>query len=307
MANEEMTNLNDILTVNPDEVITPEDDRDNAVWFELRNAFRTKKILTGTLDAVEETPGGTNLAVVYYKEHRVAIPFPEMMIVLTEDERYGDMDRRQSKIIGNMLGCEIDFIIKGMDQQSRSIIASRKEAMEKKRQTYFLSTNSDGSYQIYEGRIVQARVVAVAEKVIRVEVFGVECPIYARDLSWDWVGDCHDHYNVGDKILVRVLQVEREDSDRIGLKVDVRSVQESDAKEKLSRCKLQAKYAGTVTDVNNGTMYIRLSNGVNAIARTCYDSRMPGKRDEVSFVLTKIDAERNMAMGIVTRIIRQNG
>jgi small subunit ribosomal protein S1 len=54
-------------------------------------------------------------------------------------------------------------------------------------------------------------------------------------------------------------------------------------------------------------MYIRLSNGVNAIARTCYDSRMPGKKDEVSFVLTKIDAERNVAMGIVTRIIRQNG
>ena len=306
MANEEMTNLNNILTVNPDEVITPEDDRDSAVWQELHNAFRSKRILTGTLDAVEETPGGTNFAIVYFKEHRIAIPFEEM-ISLTEDERYGDMTRRQAKILGNMLGCEIDFIIKGIDQQSRSIIASRREAMEKKRRTYFLSTNSNGSYQIYEGRIVQARVVAVAEKVIRVEVFGVECSIYARDLSWDWVGDCHDHYNVGDKILVRVLQVEREDSDRIGLKVDVRSVQESDAKEKLSRCKLQAKYAGTVTDVNNGTMYIRLSNGVNAIAHTCYDSRMPGKKDEVSFVLTKINAERNVAMGIVTRFIRQNG
>jgi len=305
MQNEEMTNRSDILTVDPDEVITPDDDRDHAVWQELHNAFRSKRILTGTLDAVEETPGGTNFAIVYFKEHRIAIPFEEM-ISLTEDERYGDMTRRQAKILGNMLGCEIDFIIKGIDQQSRSIIASRREAMEKKRRTYFLSTSSNGSYQIYEGRIVQARVVAVAEKVIRVEVFGVECSIYARDLSWDWVGDCHDLYNVGDKILVRVLQVEREE-EQVRIKADVRSVQESDAREKLSRCKLQAKYAGTVTDVNNGTMYIRLSNGVNAIAHTCYDSRMPGKKDEVSFVLTKINAERNVAMGIVTRIIRQNG
>ena len=305
MQNEEMTNRNDILTVDPDEVITPDDDRDHAVWQELHNAFRSKRILTGTLDAVEETPGGTNFAIVYFKEHRIAIPFEEM-ISLTEDERYGDMTRRQAKILGNMLGCEIDFIIKGIDQQSRSIIASRREAMEKKRRTYFLYTSSNGSYQIYEGRIVQARVVAVAEKVIRVEVFGVECSIYARDLSWDWVGDCHDLYNVGDKILVRVLQVEREE-EQVRIKADVRSVQESDAREKLSRCKLQAKYAGTVTDVNNGTMYIRLSNGVNAIAHTCYDSRMPGKKDEVSFVLTKINAERNVAMGIVTRIIRQNG
>ncbi|MBQ2724943.1 MAG: S1 RNA-binding domain-containing protein [Clostridia bacterium] len=305
MQNEEMTNRSDILTVDPDEVITPDDDRDHAVWQELHNAFRSKRILTGTLDAVEETPGGTNFAIVYFKEHRIAIPFEEM-ISLTEDERYGDMTRRQAKILGNMLGCEIDFIIKGIDQLSRSIIASRREAMEKKRRTYFLSNNSNGSYQIYEGRIVQARVIAVAEKVIRVEVFGVECSIYARDLSWDWVGDCHDLYNVGDKILVRVLQVEREE-EQVRIKADVRSVQESDAREKLSRCKLQAKYAGTVTDVNNGTMYIRLSNGVNAIAHTCYDSRMPGKKDEVSFVLTKINAERNVAMGIVTRIIRQNG
>lgn len=31
-------------------------------------------------------------------------------------------------------------------------------------------------YRVYEGRIVQARVIAVAEKVVRVEVFGVEPP-----------------------------------------------------------------------------------------------------------------------------------
>ncbi len=296
---------NNILTVDPDDVIETQDSRDTAAWNELRNAFRTHKILTGTLDAVEESASG-NLAVVYYKEFRVAIPFAEMMIILADDDRYGELNQRQSKIIGNMLGCEIDFVIMGMDTKTRSVVASRKEAMMRKRQTFFLSTMPDGSYRIYEGRVVQARVIAVAEKVIRVEVFGVECPIYARDLSWDWIGDCHDHYTVGDKILVRVNHIERESIDNLALKVDVRSILESDAKEKLSRCKLQAKYAGTITDVNNGTMYIRLSNGVNAIARTCYDSRMPGKKDEVSFVLTKIDAEHHVAMGIVTRIIRQS-
>ena len=49
-------------------------------------------------------------------------------------------------------------------------------------------------YRIYEGRIVQARVIAVAEKVVRVEVFGVETSILARDLAWDWIGDAHERF-----------------------------------------------------------------------------------------------------------------
>lgn len=51
---------------------------------------------------------------------------------------------------------------------------------------------------------------------------------------------------------------------------------------------------------------VRLSNGVNAVAHSCYDRRTPGKKDDVSFVVTKLDEERSIAVGIITRIIRQN-
>ena len=51
-----------------------------------------------------------------------------------------------------------------------------------------MELNNPVSYtHLYEGRIVQARVIAVAEKVVRVEVFGVETSILARDLAWDWI------------------------------------------------------------------------------------------------------------------------
>ncbi len=58
-------------------------------------------------------------------------------------------------------------------------------------------------------RVVQARVIAVADKSIRVEIFGVECSIMARDLAWDWIGDAHDRFAVGDQILVRVTEVNK--------------------------------------------------------------------------------------------------
>ena len=38
----------------------------------------------------------------------------------------------------------------------------------------------------------------VAEKVVRMEIFGVECSILARDLSWDWLGDANERFHIGD-------------------------------------------------------------------------------------------------------------
>ena len=297
----------DILTVDARDAVETAEDRENSVWFELRNAFRSHRILSGRMDAMERTPAGIHLVIVYYKDFRVVIPYDEMNINLSNDPKLGDLNVRKDKIIGTMLGAEIDFIIKGIDQEERTIVASRKEAMMNKRNIYYAKPKTDGSYHVFEGRIAQARVIAVAEKVIRVEVFGVECPIVARDISWDWMGDCRDYYRVGDRILVRITDVQnRDDIESLRIQADIRSITATDTQEKLSKCTLQARYAGTITDVRGGRLYIRLSNGVNAIAETCYDSRTPRKRDEVSFVLTKINMERRIAYGIVTRIIRQD-
>ena len=76
--------------------------------------------------------------------------------------------------------------------------------------------------------------------------------------------------------------------------------------ENLRKCKVQSKYAGKVTDIHKGVVFIRLSNGVNAIAHSCYDFRTPGKKDDVSFVVTRLDEDHGVAVGIITRVIRQN-
>ncbi|MBS6952796.1 MAG: S1 RNA-binding domain-containing protein [Enterocloster asparagiformis] len=154
--------------------------------------------------------------------------------------------------------------------------------------------------------MVQARVIAVAEKVVRVEIFGVECSILARGLSWDWLGDANERFHVGDQILVRILSVDAPDIQNISVKADVKSVNGNTRKANLARCKIQGKYAGTVTDIHKGTVFVRLSIGVKAIAHSCYDNRLPGKKDDASLVVTRIDEERNVALGLISRIIKQN-
>lgn len=296
-----------ILTLNADSEVETQESREDIIWHELQNAYRTRKILTGNLGGIERMEGGGTIAVIYYKEMRVVIPLAEMMINLAEDEShdYGELVLRQNKILGNMLGCEIDFIVKGLDNSSRSVVASRKDAMYKKRHIFYLP-DAAGNSRVCEDRIVQARVIAVAEKVVRVEIFGTECSILARDLSWDWMGDATESFHVGDQILVRILSVKIRSLEDISVHADVKSVNNNTSKANLGKCKIQGKYAGTVTDIHKGTVFVRLQIGVNAIAHSCYDSRMPGKKDDVSFVVTRIDEERNVAVGLISRIIRQN-
>ena len=291
--------------------VETESAREDTIWHEIHNAYRTRRILTGQLGGIEQTDSGKTIVIVDYKGFRIVIPLKEMMIDLAQGrspsgKEYAELMLRQNKILGNMLGAEIDFIVKGIDSKTRSVVASRREAMLKKRQIFYLDTDAAGMYRVYEGRIVQARVIAVAEKVIRVEIFGVECSIMARDLAWDWIGDAHERFSVGDQVLVRILSVRREGLEDMGVKADVKSVTQDTHHENLKKCRIQSKYAGRVTDVHKGVVYIRLSNGVNAVAHACYDYRTPGKKDDVSFAVTKIDEERGVAVGIITRIIRQN-
>ena len=309
MQNEQNTITNvPVLTLDSDAVLETAQSKADLIWHEIQNAYRTKKILTGMLGGIEKTENGSLIAIVYYKDFRTVIPITEMMSNLVQDEShdYGDISLRQNKVLNNMLGCEIDFIVKGLDAQSRSVVASRKEAMLKKRQIFYFDRDASGNSKIYKDRIVQARIVAVAEKVVRAEIFGMETSILARDLSFDWLGDARERFHVGEHILVRILSVTAESLDKITVKADVKSVEGNTSKENMKKCKIQGKYAGTVEDIHKGTVFVRLSIGVNAIAHSCYDSRTVGKKDEVSFVVTHIDEERNVAVGLISRIIRQN-
>ena len=298
-----------ILTINAGDEVQTEEELAEIAWHEIHNAFRTRKILTGMFGGIEQTEAGMTVCVVEYKGYRIIIPFKEMTVSfpnkLSGDE-YENYIIRQHKLLNTMLGAEIDFIVKGIDSKTRSVVASRKDAMLKKRMTFYFDTDRNGSYKIYDGRIVQARVVAVAEKAIRIEAFGVECTILAKDLSWDWIGDAHERFSVGDQILVRILSVNRDNIETLSIKADVKSATEVNMRPKLSTCRVQSKYAGRVTDVSRGVIYIRLTNGINAVAHSCLDRRMPAKKDDVSFAVTHIDEERGVAVGIITRIIKQN-
>ena len=229
-----------------------------------------------------------------------------MMINLKGDGRENaDTLNRQVRIANNMLGADIDFIIKDLDEASRSVVASRKDAMLRKRQIFYFTENEEEQPMVYPGRIVEARVIAVAPKAVRLEVFGVECSVRARDMAWEWMPDATEKFQVGDLVLVCVNKIEMPDAESMTVAVDAKGATENTNKDNLKKCHRQGKYSGIVVDVYKGTYFIRLDLGVNAIAHECNMASLPGKRDKIGFVVTRINETSEVAEGIITRLIKK--
>ena len=159
-----------VLTIDAYADVQTQKDVDDTVWHEIQNAYFTKKILTGVLGGVEKMENGADVAVVHYKGFRIAIPLKEMSVPKSSDQRnFEEYLALQRKFLSKILGAEIDFIIRGIDSASHSVVASRKDAMLKKRQTFYIEQDANGLHQIHPGRVVQARIIGVAEKTIRVK------------------------------------------------------------------------------------------------------------------------------------------
>ena len=69
--------LNNILTLDSDSNIETQQSKEDLIWHEITNAYRTRRILTGILGGIERLEGGATIAIIYYKNFRVVIPITE--------------------------------------------------------------------------------------------------------------------------------------------------------------------------------------------------------------------------------------
>lgn len=297
-----------ILTISSDGLPGTFGQESSGNWHEIMNGWRNGKILTGTLSGIEKM-GEWNVAVVFFASYRILIPMEEMGIDLNGDGReQADTLNRQLRIANNMLGAQIDFIIRKAEEETGSIVASRRDAMEKKRRTFYLPEEASGKMPlIYPGRRVEARVIAVAPKVVRLELFGVEVSVRIRDMCQEWLLDASEKYAVGDVVLVTVTSVEGMGAEELRVAVNAKGETDRAARASLMKCSRQGKYSGIVTDTSRGIFFLRLDIGVNAVAHSTNTQVQPAKGDRVGFVVTRINEEAGSAEGIITRMIRQAG
>lgn len=126
------------------------------------------------------------------------------------DDEYNTLDENKLRRYASLrIGSECDLNLYSKTEINGLYIAERQTAMRKQRCNVWYGKNEKDDYLFQTGSKVQARVVAASKTFIQVEVAGAETFITDKEISWNYVNDCRDICNVGDKIFILIRSVER--------------------------------------------------------------------------------------------------
>lgn len=269
---------------------------------DLMESQKTGKILTGTIQGVERPNNNQSrsLAVIYHGEFKIIIPAEEA-VEAPEDFRGRLPEDVLHDMLTKRLGAEVDYIVKGIDVQSGIAAASRLDAMRAKRKEYYLGTDRDGNYRIYSDLCAEARVVSVIRAGIFVDLFGLEVYIPLRELSYQRWMDAAMYFQSGQRILVKVLSVDRSDRSNIRVTASVKQAGENPYEKALRRYSVGNRYVGTVSMVDTNGVFVALDGGIDCLCS--YPKRgRPPRGSRVTVRILGINNDSNRIWGAITHI-----
>jgi len=291
-----------IVSIDEERTVQTTADKLQSDLLDLVESMKTRKVLTGTIQGVERSEENQNLsfAVIYHGEFKVIIPAEETVEPPADfrDRLPGDV---MHYLVTKRLGAEVDFIVKGVDPKSGIAAASRLEAMAAKRREYYFGTDRDGNNLLYEGISAEARIVSVIRAGIFVDLFGVETYIPLRELSYQrWV-DAGNHYQAGQRVLVKILSLDRNDRSNIKVTASVKQAGENPYEKALRRYTVGSRYVGTVSMVDTNGVFVSLDGGIDCLCS--YPKRgRPPRGSRVTVRILGINHESNRIWGAITHM-----
>ena len=268
---------------------------------DLVESLKTGRYLTDKIQGVEKHSGlGEPRAVIFHGDYKVII-MASMIVDLPKDLRGQDPYEVYHYLLTKRLGSEIDYVVKGIDRNTGLAVGSRKDAMATKRRHYYLNQTRDGTYRIYEGLCCEARVMSVIPYGIFVDLFGIDVYIPLRELSYVRLTDAMGYYEPGDRVLVKVTQLNRDDPDDIRVAASVKQVAANPVDKALEKIEVNSNYAGTVTLTDSTGIFVRLDMGAECRCRFPYRARPP-KGARVVVKIAGVDMEQKTVWGNITYV-----
>ena len=291
-----------VVSIDAERTVETENDKLRNDLLDLVESFKGKKILTGTIQGVERLASNPEIcyAVTYHGDFKIIIP---VLDAIEEPEDYRDQPKGDvlHYLLNKLLGAEVDYIVKRIDQEGGVVAANRLEAMALKRRGYYFRTDRDGNYQIYEGIRAEARVVSVIRAGIFVDLFGAECYIPLRELSYQRWMDAASHYQPGQRVLVKVLEVDRSDRNKPRVTASVKQASENPYEKALKKYAVGNRYVGTVSLVDLSGVFVSLDGGIDCLCTHPKRGRPP-RGARVTVRILGINNETNRIWGVITHM-----
>lgn len=264
-------------------------------WQNINTSNQKGKILNGIAIAIEtekitltednqKIEKDIDSLIVNFKNIKVLIPSSEI-----KDEKV------DKKILRNMIGSEIRFIIIETDKLTNKAVASRKKAMETIRKIQLKKYGKNDK--------VFARVISVASKFIDIECLGIDIRLKAEELEYGYVSDLSKIYQIGDKIKVLIKDI---DYDTQMLKVSHKETKQDPYKIARKNYVEAGEYLGKVTGYSDNGVFVNLEQGIDTMATLPNWMELPPTPgDKVIVKIKKILSEKRKIYSSLLKIVRR--
>lgn len=265
-------------------------------WQNVNTSEEKNKILSGKAIAIEtekvkltnekkeKTEENINCLVVNFKNIKVLIPSKEL-----------GLDKEDKKTIRDIIGTEIKFIIIESDKLTNTAVASRKKAMDR------IKNIQLKKYQ--PGDVVYAKIIMVSSKFITVECLGVDVKLKISDLEYGYVANLNTLYQVGDKIKVKIKEI---DNEKQTIKISHRDCKEDPYKNIRKSFTEGGEYLAKVTGFSDNGVFASLKQGIDTMATLpvwLEIPPMPG--DSIVVKIKKIIPEKRKIYSSLLKIVRR--
>lgn len=260
--------------------------QEKIIWQNINSSKERGKILTGKIIAIEtEKMKDTDItcAIVDFKGIKVLIPATEII-------KDGKNDK---KILRNMMGAEIKFIIIEADKISSKAVGSRIKAMERIQEINLK--------KLEVGDKVYGKVVGVWRKYIRVEVLGIDFVMQAKDLQYGYVEDVSKIYKINEQIKVVIKEISEENK---SIKISVKDLLEDPFKNIRKDFTEKGEYLATITGYTDNGIFANIAQGVDTVCTLpTWLDRPPFPGEKVIIKIYKIVPEKRKIYSFLIKIL----
>lgn len=290
-----------VLSIGKELGVQTESEAAQNALLDLIESMKTGRYLTDKIAGVEKHSGdGEPRAILFHGDYKVII-MASMLVNLPKDLRDNSPNAVYHYLLTKRIGSEIDYVIKGIDNESGIAVASRKDAMNTKRRFYYLNQTPEGLYRIYEGLCCEARVMAVIIDGIFVDIFGVDVYIPLRELSYTRLPSAMGYYEPGDRVLVKITSLKRDDPEKIRVTASVKQVNANPIDKVIQKIEVGSSYAGTVSLTDERGIFVQLDMGAECRCRYPLRARPP-KGARVVVKVNGTDAQSRHIWGVITYV-----
>ena len=260
--------------------------REKIIWKNINSSIEKGKILKGKIIAMETEQMKNEkiiCAIVDFKGIKVMIPATQM----TKD------GKNDKKILRNMMGAEISFIVAQADRLTSKAVGSRIKAMNR-----LLEINYK---KIESGDKVYGKVVGIWKKSLRVEVLGVDFVLTAQDLNYGFIEDISQKYIINEQIKVMITDVSNEE---MKFKISVKELLEDPFINIRKEFSEKGEYLATITGYTENGIYANIKQGIDAVCLLpTWLDRPPFIGDQVIIRISKIVPEKRRVYSSLVKII----